>query len=137
MSFVVDSSVALSWCFEDEHTPARLALLERVTREGALAPQLWPLEVLNGLQMAERRKRLDVSRRRRLAGLLQQLPISLDAQTAAQAWVVTAPLAERFGLTLYDAAYLELAQRSALALATLDQDLHGAARALGVSVLES
>ncbi len=137
MSFVLDSSVALSWCFEDEHTPARLALLERVTQAGALAPQLWPLEVLNGLLMAERRNRLDARRRRRLAGFLQQLPISLDAQTATQAWAASASLAERFRLTVYDAAYLELAQRSELALATLDQDLHVAARALRVSVLES
>jgi hypothetical protein len=72
-------------CFEDEHTPARLALLERVTQAGALAPQLWPLEVLNGLMMAERRNRLDAARRRRLAGFLQQLAISLDAQTSTQA----------------------------------------------------
>ena len=136
MSFVLDSSVALSWCFEDEHTPARLALLERVTQAGALAPQLWPLEVLNGLMMAERRNRLDAARRRRLAGFLQQLPISLDAQTSTQAWTASATLAERFGLTVYDAAYLELAQRSELALATLDQDLHAAADALRVSVLE-
>ena len=137
MSFVLGSSVALSWCFEDEHTPARLALLERVAQAGALAPQLWPLEVLNGLMMAERRNRPDTTRRRRLAGLMQQLPISLDPLTSTQAWTASTSLAERFRLTVYDAAYLELAERNGYALATLDQDLLSAASAMHVSVLEA
>jgi predicted nucleic acid-binding protein len=136
VSFVLDSSVALSWCFEDEQTPTRLALLERVAEAGALAPQLWPLEVLNGLIMAERRNRLDATRRRQLAAAMQQLPISLDARTSAQAWTASAGLAERFRLTVYDAAYLELAERSGCALATLDKDLRAAAHAIHVSVLE-
>ena len=54
MSFVLDNSVALTWCFEDEPTPATTALLERVAEVGALAPGLWPLEALNGLLVAER-----------------------------------------------------------------------------------
>ena len=61
MTFIVDSSVALSWCFEDEHTAATHALLERIAEAGALAPQHWPLEVLNGLMMGERRKRIDAA----------------------------------------------------------------------------
>jgi hypothetical protein len=71
MSFVLDSSVALTWCFEDERTAATAALLDRVTDAGAVAPSLWPLEVLNGLAMAERRGRLDPQRRHRMTGLLQ------------------------------------------------------------------
>ncbi len=70
MTFVVDSAVTLSWCFEDEQTPAVMALLDRVTEAGAVAPQPWPLEALNGLFMAERRGRLDGVRRQRLAGFL-------------------------------------------------------------------
>ena len=61
MSFVVDSSVALAWCFEDEHTEPVMDLLDRIAETGAIAPSLWPLEGLNGLLMAERRKRLDAS----------------------------------------------------------------------------
>ena len=135
MSLVVDSSVALTWCFEDEHTPATTDLLTQITSAGAIAPALWPLEVLNALTMAERRKRLDAAQRQRLAGFLHNLPITLDHETAAQAWTVTAHLAERFRLTVYDAAYLELAQRLNLPLATLDLELRAAASALGVALL--
>ena len=137
MSFVLDNSVALTWCFEDERTPATAALLEQVGELGAQAPMLWPLEALNGLLVAERRGRLDASRRRRLAGFLRALPITLDIDTASQAWTETARLAERFGLSAYDAAYLELAQRRDLPLASLDRALRAAATVLGLTVLGS
>ena len=135
MTFVVDSSVALSWCFEDERTPSLVALLDRVTDSGAVAPSLWPLEVLNALLAAERRRRVDFIKRHELIGALQSLPIALDTETAAQAWITTNRLAEQYRLTLYDAAYLELAQRLDLPLATLDADLREAANALGVPLL--
>ena len=135
MSFVVDNSVALAWCFEDEQTQPIMDLLDRVAVTGAVAPSLWPLEALNGLLMAERRKRLDSERRQRLAGFLRGLPVTLDTETADQAWTVTARLAERHRLTLYDAAYLELAQRRKLPLATLDEDLIRAGKALGMTLL--
>lgn len=133
---VVDSSVALTWCFEDEQTPASLALLEAVVEAGAIAPTLWPLEVLNALIMAERRKRVDVAQRQRLTGLLRDLPIVLDDETAAQAWSATVQLAERHRLTVYDAAYLELAQRRGLPLASLDNELRAAAAVAGVALVE-
>lgn len=135
MSFVVDNSVALAWCFEDEHTQPLMDLLDRVAETGAFAPSLWPLEALNGLLMAERRRRVDARRRQRLAGFLRALPITLDPETADQAWSVTARLAERYRLSVYDAAYLELAQRRKVPLATLDGDLIRAAKALGTTVL--
>lgn len=135
MSFVLDNSVALAWCFEDEQTPAVLALLDRVSESGASAPLLWPLEALNGLFAAERRRRLDATKRAKLAAFLCDLPIRLDMETAEQAWNATAKLAERFKLTVYDAAYLELAQRRQLPLASLDQDLWQAAVATGIQVL--
>lgn len=137
MSFVLDNSVALTWCFEDERTPATTALLERVAESGALAPGLWPLEAMNGLLVAERRGRLDARRRHRLAGFLRALPISLDDETANQAWTATMGLAERFTLSAYDAAYLELAERHHFALASLDGDLRAAATVLGLAVLGS
>jgi predicted nucleic acid-binding protein len=137
VSFVVDNSVALTWCFEDERTPATAALLEQVGESGAQAPMLWPLEALNGLLVAERRGRLDASQRQRLAGFLRALPITLDVDTASQAWTETARLAGRFGLSAYDAAYLELAQRRDLPLASLDRALRAAATVLGLTVLGS
>jgi hypothetical protein len=82
MSLVLDSSVALTWCFEDEHTSATLDLLDQIVETGAMAPSLWPLEILNGLAMAERCGRLDAIRRSQLAGFLRDLPINLDPETA-------------------------------------------------------
>jgi predicted nucleic acid-binding protein len=137
VSFVLDDSVALTWCFEDERTPATTALLVQIGESGALAPGLWTLEALYGLLVAERRGRLDASRRHRLAGFLHALPIKLDDETANRAWTETLRLAERFGLSAYDASYLELAQRHRLPLASLDQDLRAAATALGLHVLGS
>ncbi len=132
---MIDSSVALTWCFEDEASPAADRLLAQLTDTGAVAPSLWPLEVLNGLAMAERRGRLTTLARHEKISFLQALPISLDHETAAQAWTTTTRLAERYRLTLYDAAYLELAQRLNLPLATLDKELREAARALGLPLL--
>ena len=135
MSFVLDNSVALSWCFEDEQTPPIMALLDRVVETGAMAPLLWPLEALNGLLVAERRRRLTAAQRAELAGLLRALPITLDNDTAEKSWEDTVRLAERFMLSVYDATYLELAQRRRLPLASKDRALRSAAAALGVEVL--
>jgi predicted nucleic acid-binding protein len=135
MSFVLDNSVALSWCFEDEQTPSVMALLDRVVETGAMAPLLWPLEALNGLLVAERRRRLTAAQRAELTGLLRALPIMLDNDTAEKSWEDTVRLAERFTLSVYDATYLELAQRRRLPLASKDRALRSAAAALGVEVL--
>lgn len=135
MSFVLDNSVALAWCFEDEQTPAIMAVLDLVTEMGAVAPQLWPVEALNGLLVAERRGRISAPLRARLAGFLQALPIAIDNAMAERVWAATAPLAERHGLTAYDAAYLEVALRLALPLATTDAALVGAAREAGVALV--
>ena len=137
MTFVIDSSVALSWCFEDERTPATKALLDRVGETGGFVPQHWPVEVLNGLMMAERRRRIDTTRRRGFAAFLRDLPITLDPETTSQVWDATQHLAERFRLTVYDAVYLELAHRKHLRLATLDQELRDAGAAIGVALLGS
>ena len=135
MSLVLDSSVTLAWCFDDERTDATDALLEQVVEAGAEAPSLWPLEILNALAMAERRGRIRSDQRQRLAGFLHDLPVSIDDETASQAWTATSRLAARHQLTIYDASYLELAQRLGLPLATLDKELRAAADVLGVPVL--
>lgn len=134
MSFVLDNSIALAWCFEDEQTGPVMNLLDRITETGAFAPSLWPLEALNGLLVAERKKLIQAGMRHRYADFLRDLPIRVDAETADKAWTATVELAERHRLSLYDAAYLELALRRNLPLATLDQDLAKAAKALGRTV---
>ena len=132
MSFVIDNSVALAWCFEDEQTKAIMALLDRVTEAGAVAPQLWPVEAVNGLLTAERRGRINGTTRRILTGFLEQLPISPEDETAQRLWAKTADLAEHHRLTSYDATYLELALRLGLTLATSDKLLITADQNIGV-----
>ena len=135
MSFVVDNSVALAWCFEDEQTAGIMALLDRVADTGAIAPQPWPVEALNGLLTAERRGRIDRETCQRLAGFLRQLPIRIDDETASRSWTETARIAEQHRLTAYDATYLELAVRLGAPLATSDAALIAAAEAMGVALL--
>ena len=134
MSLVLDSSVTLAWCFEDERTPAVRAILDAVVEGGAAVPLLWRYEVANGLQMAQRRNRIDAAFRDRVLANLSELGIQTDDDSDALVWPATTKLAELFGLTVYDAAYLELAQRRRLPLATLDSALTGAAQAAGVSL---
>lgn len=135
MTIVLDASLTLSWYFEDERTPAADALLDRVTEAGAVVPVLWRLEVANGLQVAIRRKRCDTAFRDRALAELSCLPISVDAETDGFAWTATLKLADRFGLSVYDACYLELAQRQNVPLGTLDAPLRTAAVALGIEAV--
>jgi predicted nucleic acid-binding protein len=132
---VLDASVAIAWCFEDEASPQTEAIADRVSEDGALVPALWPLEVANVLVQAESRGRItpaDVTARLELLGTL---PIEVDWETAARAFREILALARSARLTTYDAAYLELALRRGAALATRDADLAKAARARGVEVL--
>lgn len=135
MSLVLDASLTLSWFFKDERTPGTDAVLTEVTENGAVVPALWRLEVANALQMAVRRKRIDAAFRDSALTLLSRLSIPADPDTDACAWAAILQLAGRFELTLYDAAYLELAQRRRLPLATLDRELRDAAAALGITLL--
>ena len=135
MSPVIDASIALTWCFSDERNSATIAVLNHVVDQAAFAPAIWPLEVLNALAVAQRHGRCNAADRLRLTGFLRQLPIAIDEDTLNRAWTTTAELADRFRLTMYDAAYLELAHRQSLPLATLASDLRRAARAVGVSLL--
>ena len=127
--------MALSWYFEDECSPAADALLDRVAEDGAIVPSLWRLEIANGLRTAIRRNRIDQGFRDRAIAQLARLPINVDPDTDRYAWTTTLQLADLFALTPYDAAYIELAQRLVLPLATLDEPLRAAATALGVALL--
>jgi predicted nucleic acid-binding protein len=135
VSLVLDSSVALSWFFEDERTAATTNVLEQVVEQGAVVPAIWRLEVANALQSSLRRGRIDAVFRDASLCDLAQLDVGTDPETDSHAWAATLRLAERFRLTLYDAAYLELAQRRELPLATLDHDLWAAGRSLGTVLL--
>ena len=135
MSLVLDSSVTLAWVYADETTPAIREVFEAVASGGGWIPGLWRLEVANVLEMGVRRGRHDGAFRDAALADLAQLPLQLDLETDLHAWSSTARLASRHGLTLYDAAYLELARRRDLALATLDQPLRAAALAEDVLLL--
>ncbi len=135
MSVVLDSSATLAWIYSDETTVAIRALFDRVANAGAVVPALWRLEVANSLTVAVRRGRIDADLRRDALADLALLDILADTDTDVHAWTETLTLADRFRLTLYDSAYLELALRRALPLATLDQPLRAAAIALGLTVL--
>jgi predicted nucleic acid-binding protein len=119
----------------EKTTEAIRAVFEAVGRGGAWVPALWRLEVANVLEMGVRRNRHDAAFRDATLGDLALLPIRLDPETDQHAWGSTARLAARHRLTLYDAAYLELARRRECPLATLDQDLRIAAMAEGVPLL--
>ena len=135
MSCVIDASVALAWILQDEHTTQSDQLFEQIAHSGAIVPSLWRLEVANGLQVSIKRARIDPAYRDASLASLKILPIEVDSETDAQAWETTLQLAERHRLTLYDAAYLELAVRRHLPIATRDNQLADAARAASLVVL--
>lgn len=135
MSLVLDSSLCLAWCFEDERTPEVLAVRERVIEAGATVPTLWRYEVANALLMAQRRKRIDEGRRTALLRILEAFSIEEDHAPEGDPWGATVQLADLHKLTVYDAAYLELAQRRRLPLATLDDALRAAASKSAVKLL--
>jgi predicted nucleic acid-binding protein len=135
VSLVLDSSAALAWFHTDETTPAVRRVFELLIKNGAWVPSLWRIEVANVLEMGIRRGRHDIAFRHATLADLSLLPISLDLETDRQAWDATLQLAHRHRLTLYDAAYLELAKRRILPLATLDAVLRRAATAEGIHLL--
>jgi len=135
VSVVLDSSATLAWVFSDEISEPIRLLFEDVAERGAVVPALWRLEVANALTMAVRRNRIDKDFRDKALADLAFLDIVADADTDACAWDATLRLADRFALTLYDAAYVELAQRCELPLATLDREMRVAAEALGLRLL--
>jgi predicted nucleic acid-binding protein len=109
--------------------------LRHGTEQGAFVPSLWRLEIANSLTVAVRRGRVDHEFQRAVLADLGDLDIIVDAQTDSRAWNATLEFADRFLLTVYDAAYVELAQRRALPLATLDRDMQRAAAQLGLRLI--
>jgi len=129
---VIDSSIAIAWCFPDEKDEYSQAVLDALASEPAFVPDLWHLEIANALLVGERRKRSTQADTVAWMGFLTALPIAVDDQTKAHAFTDTTHLARTQNLSSYDATYLELAMRRGLPLATLDDKLKAAAKAVGV-----
>ena len=134
---VLDASVALAWCFKNEATAAADTVLERLATETASVPAIWHLEIANVLVMSERRRRITPANSTEFIALLEALVIVVDEETPSRAFGRVLDLAREERLTAYDAAYLELAMRLGLPLASKDGDLCDAAERLGVSVLRA
>ncbi len=136
-AFVVDASVALSWCFHDEGTDVTRGLLERMSAETAAVPALWFLEMANALVTAERRGRITASLTAEFAALIAQFDLDVDDHSEHRALTHVLELARTHALSAYDGTYLDLAIRRRLPLATLDARLGAAAAKMGVEVLGS
>ncbi len=135
MEWVLDASIAVSWCFENERTSQGDAILDRLRDRPAVVPQVWWLEVANALVCALRRGRITPAERSEFLNTLAAHPIHTDGQTSRQAFGEITSLADQFRLTTYDASYLELARRLDVPLATFDSELQAAARQAGVALL--
>ena len=132
MGLVLDASVAACWAFDDEDHPLAARALDRLRAEPALVPALWWFEVRNVLVVNERRDRLTEAVTAAFLRAVARLDIAID-RTPDSAAVLALARAHR--LSVYDAAYLELAQRAAAPLATLDAALARAARDEGVALI--
>ncbi len=135
MNFVLDCSIAMAWCFEDEATEFTDSLLESLAQATAKVPSIWFLEVANVLAISERRGRTNQAKITKFLQLLRSLPIIVDVKTEEKAFTDVLTLARTHKLTSYDAAYLELALREGLPLATLDEGLKRVALNIGVTIL--
>ena len=132
MPFVLDASIAACWAFDDEDHPTAALALEQLRTDHALVPPLWWYEVRNTLIVNERRGRLSPADTTIFLRGLSHLRLTVDHEPEEHAVL---SLARQHRLTVYDASYLEPAQRLALPLATLDRALRDAARATGVRLL--
>jgi len=132
--FVLDTSVTMSWCFDDESDPYADAVLESLGKNTALAPGIWLLEVSNVLVVAERRKRMTKADSVRFQELLRELPVQVEYATEQRIFGENLDLAREQNLSTYDAAYLDLAMRAGCPIATLDNALKEAAKRCGVAL---
>jgi predicted nucleic acid-binding protein len=137
MNLVLDASIALSWCFKNEATAIGDRVLERLVAETASVPAIWHLEIANVLALSERRGRITRANSSEFVALLETLDIAIDEETPPRALGQLLDLARAERLTAYNAAYLELAMRLGIPLASKDADLCDAAERLGVRVFRA
>ncbi len=134
--FVIDNSVIMTWCFEDEVSEYADAVLDSLTNAVAIVPSIWPLEVVNVLLVAERRQRLSQTASVRFLTLLAELPIEVELGQFEKRMGELLVLGRANHLSSYDASYLELAMRQGVSIATLDQQLIEAARQVSVPLFK-
>jgi len=134
LQFVIDNSVVMAWCFEDEASEYAQSVLAGLQEAKALAPGIWPLEVGNVLLVAKRKKRLNEASQSRFLSLLRALPIQVVQESPERMLGEILALAQEYQLSTYDASYLDLAMRLGLPLATADAALKGAAKRAGVAL---
>jgi len=128
MDFVIDNSIVMSWCFEDEGSPYVDSVLDSLKKLSALTPAIWPLEVGNVLLVAERKNRLSEADSARFLALIGELPIVTEQETPERMMKEILALARNNNLSTYDASYLDLAMRKGIPIATLDKNLLQAAK---------
>ena len=133
---VIDASIVLAWYFADETTPLP-SFLERLVDEPITVPAHFESEIANGVVIGERRRRSAPAQAAELIAMLDHLDPEKDPEGVGEALQRILPLARAHNLTVYDALYLELAERRGLPLATRDTDLAEAARSVGVEVLDA
>jgi predicted nucleic acid-binding protein len=131
---VVDASVALAWCFPDEGSDYADRVLVALEGHAILVPALWSIEITNALLVAERRKRVRQLETRRFIDLLSDLKVEMEAQSVADAVGNVLPLGREYVLSAYDAAYLDVAIRHGVPLATLDSNLRRASTRAGIEI---
>lgn len=133
---VADASVGVAWAVESQGSEVTDRLLDQLATGTALVvPTLWPFEIANALLVLVRRKRITADERRRALGALARLPLVIDDEGCRLAFERISGLAAEHGLSVYDAAYLELAVRRRLPLASRDDALRKAAVACQVTLL--
>lgn len=133
MPYILDASIAAAWVLADEASPLAKTAAELLKSDGAIVPSLWWYEIRNTLVMAERTGRIAPKETAHFLDLMRAYPIRIETNLDEQAIF---RLAKQFGLSFYDAAYLSIAHRDGLVLATLDRELASAARKLGVILLD-
>jgi len=136
-AFVLDNSVAMRWLLASNKPSDQLyadSVLKSLVDAEAVVPNLWHLEAANVLLSATSRKDIEISAIERFTAQLEDLPITVDTLTANQVFGRTMSLAKAYRLSSYDAAYLELALRQGLPIATLDKDLLKAARRSDIEI---
>lgn len=133
---VVDASTTLAWCFPDETSDYADQVLVALEGKTMLVPGVWGLEIANAVLVGERRKRLNQPEIKQFTMLLESLILAQDTRPVANNIRDVLPLARTYGLSAYDAAYLELSIRNNAPLATLDAKLRSAAKSAGIAVFE-
>ena len=136
MSFVFDASVILAWQFPDEECEVVDHVADLLIDQTAWVPAHWHAEIANGFAIAVRRKRLTPDYRQEALARISDLPIKTDHEGTAALWNETQLLCDEYQLSAYDAAYLELARRRRIPLATLDTAMNRAAEELGISLIK-